>query len=190
MMASTAMQCFVHPHVHGVHDVYLILLFCENGKTCCPAAIAGDPFIYRNGGLLACAAAGSAEPQRGDPPLGAATADEPGARGTAGMIDAPRALKVTQALLRKTVANGCTPSEATAAADRGAAYMQRFGFTLEEATRGVRMPTQACSAPAAPPFTPTTLPPRLEPFRWRPAAQTIGWVISGLGLFCAYCLAW
>jgi hypothetical protein len=141
-------------------------------------------------GLLARAAAGSAEPQRGDPPLGTATADEPGARGTAGMIDAPRALKVTQALLRKTVANGCTPSEATAAADRGAAYMQRFGFTLEEATRGVRMPTQACSAPAAPPFTPTTLPPRLEPFRWRPAAQTIGWVISGLGLFCAYCLAW
>ena len=53
------------------------------------------------------------------------------------MIDASRALKVTQALLRKTVANGCTPSEATAAADRGAAYMQRFGFTLEEATRGV-----------------------------------------------------
>ena len=105
------------------------------------------------------------------------------------MIDAPRALKVTQALLRKTVANGCTPSEA-AAADRGSAYMQRFGFSLEEATRGVRMPAQACPAPAAPPFTPATRPPPSEPFRWRPAAQTIGCVIGGLGVFCAYCLAW
>ena len=75
------------------------------------------------------------------------------------VMDKSRAVKITQTLLQKTTANGCTPSEAAMAAERGTAYMQQFGFTIEDAIRSGRPPVQVWAAHAVRPI-------RLRHCRW------------------------
>jgi len=100
-------------------------------------------------------------------------------------MEAPQALHITRALLRKTVANGCTPSEAAAAAERAVTYMRRFGFTTDEVARGCRTPEQDAAA-----LPPQPAAPRPEPFNWWPLAKTIGCVVGGVGVLCACYLTW
>jgi hypothetical protein len=104
-------------------------------------------------------------------------------------MEVVRALKITQALLMKTTANGCTPSEEAAASARAAAYMQRFNFTLLEETKpnAPRMPgmKQPCFS--------ANYDTRLfssAPFRWPAMVRTIGGVIGGFGLLCMECILW
>jgi hypothetical protein len=182
-----------HRHVHGTHRVHVAWLAYGNEQARCSAARDGEPSLCHYIGSMARAAAGLVEHRRSAPSPGAGRFCKPQTHETTRVMDAYHALHITHALLRRTVANGCTPNEAAAAAERGAAYMQRFGFTLEEATRGYRAPTQARSAPAAPKFPePTSLTP--GSFERRSVTHTIdcfiGCLIGCLGLMFAFCIAW
>jgi hypothetical protein len=66
------------------------------------------------------------------------------------VMDATRAASITKMLLRKTVANGCTPGEAAAAAERVALYVRRYGIeilTKSPATPPVEKPEPQANTP-------------------------------------------
>jgi len=104
-------------------------------------------------------------------------------------MDKSRAFKVTQALLQKTVANGCTPSEAAGAAERSAAYIRRFGLVFEDAKGGQTPPQRPAARTTSVTAAPNAKPVRAAA-RWRPVVQTIGCVIGALGVLCAGCIVW
>jgi hypothetical protein len=98
-------------------------------------------------------------------------------------MDQARAASITGLLLRKTVANGCTPGEAAAAAAKVALYVRRYGVGCLAA------PKVAPTPPAPAPERPATAAPAPVAVKKRSASEQRLWACASVCLTVGYFVA-
>jgi hypothetical protein len=105
------------------------------------------------------------------------------------MMDRVHAVKLSQILLMKTTANGCTQAEATEAAEKLAEFMQRYRISLHEIMLGEMPAVKSAPAPSAP--EPEETPHRVDPQTGRGAwHRFMSYALLGILLFRVIIYLW